>query len=170
MKYNFEQCLAFVLKEEGGFSNNPADPGGATNHGVTKKVWESYTGTEVSTEVIKNLTVEDVTPLYRSLYWEKIKGDDLPSGVDYAVFDFAVNSGVSRAAKVLQSCVGVTADGAVGKQTLDAVELRHGRDLVTDICDQRLEFLQGLGTWPTFGKGWSARVTRVEERAFNMVE
>jgi lysozyme family protein len=169
MKDNFEQCLAFVLREEGGFVNNPKDPGGATNHGITKKTWEAYTGKEATVEDIKNLTIEDVTPVYKTRYWDKIKGDDLPEGLDYAVFDFAVNSGNSRAAKYLQSCLGVVADGIIGDKTLEAVGLRSTRDLVTELCEKRLEYLQSLGTWQTFGKGWSARVARVEERAFHMV-
>lgn len=169
MKTNFEQCLAFVLKEEGGFVNNPADPGGATNHGVTKKVWEDFVGHPVTVDDMKALTIEQVGPLYKNLYWDRLRGDDLPSGLDYACFDFAVNSGVGRAAKFLQRICGVSQDGSIGPATLDAINSHNARTLSTQLCEERLAFLQGLPTWGVFGKGWGARVKRVEERAFDMV-
>jgi lysozyme family protein len=169
MKDNFEQCLALVLKEEGGYVNNPKDPGGMTNLGVTKKVWEEYVGHSVDEAVMRSLGPEDVAPLYKKNYWDKIKGDALPRGVDYACFDLAVNSGVGRAAKFLQQAVGVSADGAVGPATLDAVEKADPRSLATEICDLRLKFLQSLPTWDTFGRGWGRRVAEVEKTAFEMV-
>ena len=170
MKDNFEQCLALVLKNEGGYVNNPADPGGMTNLGVTKKVWESWVGHPVDEAAMRALGPQDVSPLYKAQYWDKIKGDSLPLGVDYACFDLAVNSGVGRAAKILQQAVGVTADGAIGPATLVAVESQNPRTLATEICDARLAFLQTLPTWGTFGKGWGRRVEEVEKTAFSMVE
>ena len=169
MKDNFEQCLALVLKSEGGFVNNPKDPGGMTNLGVTKKVWEDWVGHPVDEAVMRSLGPQDVAPLYKKNYWDKIKGDDLPMGVDYACFDLAVNSGVGRAAKMLQQAVGVSADGAIGPATMDAVEKANPRDVATEICDLRLNFLQSLPTFATFGKGWSRRVAEVEKTAFEMV-
>lgn len=170
MENNFEQCLAFVLKHEGGYVNNPRDPGGRTNLGVTQKVWEEWVGHPVDEAAMRALGPQDVAPLYKKNYWDKIKGDQLPAGVDYACFDFAVNSGVGRAAKTLQKAVGVSADGAIGPATMDAVEKANHRDLATEICDLRLKFLQGLPTFPTFGKGWTRRVEEVEKIAFNMVD
>ena len=169
MQDNFEQCVALVLKHEGGFVNHPKDPGGMTNLGVTKKVWEEWVGHPVDEAAMRALTVQDVAPLYKKNYWDKIKGDQLPMGVDYACFDLAVNSGVGRAAKMLQQAVGVSADGVIGPATLDAVEKANPRDLATEICDLRLKFLQSLPTFATFGKGWSRRVSEVEETAFKMV-
>ena len=169
MKDNFEQCLALILKHEGGFVNHPKDPGGMTNLGVTKKVWEAYVGHEVDETAMRALGPSDVAPLYKKNYWDKIHGDKLPSGVDYACFDLAVNSGVGRAAKILQQAVGVSADGVIGPATLDAVEKANPRDVATEICDLRLNFLQSLPTFATFGKGWSRRVAEVEETAFKMV-
>jgi lysozyme family protein len=169
VKDNWEQCFALILKEEGGFVDDPRDPGGATNLGCTKAAWEAYVGHEVTKNDIKALTPKDVMPLYKSKYWDKIKGDELPSGVDYAVFDFAINSGPSRAAKTLQSVVGVATDGSIGPATLAALETSNIRDIATRICEERLAFLQGLPTWGTFGKGWDARVSRVENIAFRMV-
>lgn len=169
MEDNFEQCLALVLKHEGGFVNHPKDPGGMTNLGVTKRVWEEWVGHPVDEAAMRALTVQNVAPLYKKNYWDKIKGDQLPMGVDYACFDLAVNSGVGRAAKILQQAVGVSADGAIGPATLDAVAKANARDLATEICDLRLNFLQSLPTWATFGRGWGRRVSEVEETAFKMV-
>ena len=169
MKDNFEQCLALVLKHEGGFVNHPKDPGGMTNLGVTKKVWEEYVGHSVDETTMRGLGPADVAPLYKKNYWDKIHGDQLPSGVDYACFDLAVNSGVGRAAKLLQQAVGVSADGAIGPATLDAVASQNPRDVATEVCDLRLKFLQSLPIFATFGKGWSRRVAEVEKVAFEMV-
>jgi len=166
---NWEQCFALVLKNEGGYVDNPADPGGATNLGCTKAVWEQYIGRSVTKDDIKALTPNDVMPLYKAKYWDTIKGDDLPEGVDYAVFDFAINSGPSRAAKALQSVLSVTVDGQIGSATLRALETANPREVATAVCEARLAFLQSLPTYGTFGKGWSRRVAEVEQTAFNMV-
>ena len=166
---NWPQCFALVLKNEGGYVDNPADPGGATNLGCTKAVWEQYIGRSVTKDDIKALTPNDVMPLYKVKYWDTIKGDDLPEGVDYAVFDFAINSGPSRAAKALQSVLSVTVDGQIGSATLRALETANPREVATAVCEARLAFLQSLPTYGTFGKGWSRRVAEVEQTAFNMV-
>jgi len=167
---NFPQCFALVLKNEGGYVDNPSDPGGATNLGCTKATWEAWVGHPVTKDDIKALTPNDVMPLYKAKYWDTIKGDDLPEGVDYAVFDFAINSGPSRAAKTLQSVLGVTpVDGQIGPATLAACETANPRDVATAVCEARLAFLQSLSTYATFGKGWSRRVLEVEQTAFNMV-
>ena len=169
MKENFPQCFALVLKNEGGYVDNPADPGGATNLGCTKATWEAWVGHPVTKDDIKALTPNDVMPLYKAKYWDTIKGDDLPEGVDYAVFDFAINSGPSRAAKALQSVLSVTVDGQIGSATLRALETANPREVATAVCEARLAFLQSLPTYGTFGKGWSRRVAEVEQTAFNMV-
>ena len=166
---NWPQCFALVLKNEGGYVDNPADPGGATNLGCTKAVWEQYIGRSVTKDDIKALTPNDVMPLYKAKYWDTIKGDDLPEGVDYAVFDFAINSGPSRAAKALQSVLSVTVDGQIGSATLRALETANPREVATAVCEARLAFLQSLSTYATFGKGWSRRVSEVETVSFNMV-
>ena len=168
MEDNFNESLAHVLKHEGGFVNHPKDPGGATNLGCTKRVWEEWVGHEVTVDDIRSLTVADVTPLYKKKYWDAVRGDDLPRGVDFAVFDLAINSGTGRASKLLQRAVGVAADGAIGPATLAAVASINPRELATKVCEARLAFLQGLPTWETFGKGWGRRVKETEKVAFNM--
>jgi lysozyme family protein len=168
MKDNFDSALEAVLHHEGGFVNHPSDPGGMTNLGVTKKVWEEWVGHDVDESAMRALTPEIVGSMYKAKYWDKIKGDDLPSGVDYAVFDAAVNSGPGRAAKWLQSCVGVEPDGGIGPKTLAAVLSFDPADLVEDYAKRRLSFLMDLPHWPTFGKGWGRRVAAVQTVASTM--
>ena len=170
MKDNFEQCLALVLKHEGGFVNLKSDPGGMTNLGVTKKVWEEYVGHPVDESAMRALGPQDVAPLYKKQYWDKISGDSLPLGVDYATFDMAVNSGVSRAAKTLQQVLGVGADGKIGQTTISACEAANAREIASGVCEARLAFLQSLPTYGTFGKGWARRVSEVENTVFSMVK
>jgi len=168
MKDNFDACFELMIKHEGGYVNHPKDPGGRTNLGVTQRVWEAHTG-QIATEAeMRGLTRDKVKPLYRKNYWDKVKGDDLPKGVDYAVFDYAVNSGPGRAARTLQRVIGVAQDGAIGPKTLEKVSDANPRELVQDVCEQRMSFLQSLPTWGTFGRGWKRRVEEVEEVAFKM--
>lgn len=168
MQKNFESALKAVLHHEGGYSNNPADPGGMTNLGVTKAVWEEWVGHEVDEKAMRALTPAQVAPMYKAKYWDKVKGDDLPEGVDYAVFDAAVNSGPGRAAKWLQACVGVDPDGGIGPKTLAAVAAFDPAELVEDYAKRRLSFLMDLPHWGTFGKGWSRRVAEVQNVASSM--
>jgi lysozyme family protein len=164
MRKNFAEALEHVLKHEGGYVNHPADPGGMTNLGVTKRVWEEWVGHPVDEKAMRSLTPAQVVPLYKRKYWDKIKGDDLPAGVDYVVFDAAVNSGPGRAAKWLQACVGAEVDGEIGPKTLAAVAAFEG-DLVDDYSKRRLSFLMDLPHWGTFGKGWSRRVADVQSNS-----
>ena len=168
MKDNFESALKAILHHEGGYVNHPADPGGMTNLGVTKRVWEEWVGHEVDEKAMRNLTPEIVGPMYKAKYWDKIKGDDLPTGVDYVVFDAAVNSGPGRAAKWLQACVGVEPDGGIGPKTLAAVNAFDANQLIEDYAKRRLSFLIDLPTWNTFGKGWGRRVAEVQKTGLNM--
>jgi len=158
MNTNFELCLSHLLQHEGGYVNHPQDPGGRTNLGVTQAVWEDWIDRSVSEDEMKALTPAKVAPLYQELYWDRIKADSLASGLDYCVFDAAVNSGVSRAAKWLQTTVAAVPDGAIGEQTLKQVLLTNPQMLIDKYSSNRLAFLQRLATWPTFGKGWARRI------------
>ena len=122
MDYNYDDCIVMLLKHEGGYVNHPKDPGGETNLGVTKRVYEEYLGREVTSDEMKNLQPSDVKPLYKKLYWDRCKCDDLPSGLDLCVFDFGVNAGPGRAAKYLQTMIGTVADGGIGPNTLAKLE------------------------------------------------
>jgi lysozyme family protein len=170
MRSNFAEALQHVLKHEGGFVNHPADPGGMTNLGCTKKVWEEHCGHSVDEKVMRNLTPNDVAPLYKRKYWDKIQGDELPSGVDYIVFDAAINSGPGRAAKWLQACIGVDPDGGIGPKTLAAVAAFDAKQLIEDYSKRRLAFMMDLPTWNTFGKGWTRRVQETEVIGLKMIK
>lgn len=164
---DFERALPKVLAHEGGFANHPKDPGGATMKGVTQAVYDTYRkAKKLATRSVKYITDAELKEIYKSRYWDLVKGDKLPAGINYVVFDGAVNSGVSRSVKWLQRALGRLytgpVDGVVGPATLLAVEMHPDHDALVDaICDLRLAFLKSLKTWPTFGKGWSARVKSV---------
>ncbi|MDG1313930.1 MAG: glycoside hydrolase family 108 protein [Flavobacteriaceae bacterium] len=168
MKGNFESALAMVLKHEGGFVDHPRDPGGATNMGVTLGTYEQWMGRSVTIEEMKALTFDDVAPIYRKNYWDRVRGDDLPSGVDWSVFDWAVNSGPSRSAKALQKIVMVTRDGAIGPKTLYAVANQEPDKIIDAMHTARQRFYERLSTFDTFGRGWSRRNTETRDAALLM--
>jgi lysozyme family protein len=170
MKENFDKCLEMLLKHEGGFVNHPKDPGGITNLGVTKKVYEKWIGRSVTEQEMRDLTPADVGPIYKKNYWDKVKGDYLPSGVDWAAFDWAVNSGSGRPAKAIQRCVGAKVDGAIGKQTLAAVSEHDPKKIIEYVHGIRQKFYEGLKTFDTFGKGWTRRNTETLATAIEMVD
>jgi len=168
MKENWDACFAMVLKHEGGFVNHPKDPGGMTNLGVTRTNWELYLDHDVTEADMRALTPEMVKPFYKKNYWDKIRGDELPSGVDYAAYDLAVNSGTGRAAKYLQQIAGVTVDGVIGPRSMEAIKKCDAEDVVDEVCNMRMDFLKNLGTFETFGKGWTVRVNDVKAKATEM--
>lgn len=173
MHTNFEMVLPEVLKHEGGFVDHPRDPGGATNKGITIATFRAFVDPDGSVADLRALTTAQAGIVYKAQYWDKVKGDDLPSGLDYAVFDFAVNSGPSRAAKYLQRIVGVAQDGAIGAHTLAAVSRLDVEDLIQSLCDERLAFMKrirGGSLWQTFGRGWQRRVDEVLAKALGMVD
>ena len=168
---NFDKCLEKLLMHEGGFVNHPEDKGGITNLGVTARVWEEWVGHPVSEKEMRNLLPLMVKPLYKRKYWDACYADELISGLDYCVFDLAVNSGVGRAVKLLQSCVGATPDGSYGSITNALVKKASSEPnkIIELYSAKRLEFLESLRTFPTFGKGWSRRVAEVKATALEMV-
>jgi len=168
MKQNFDYALTHVLKHEGGFVCHKDDPGGMTNLGCTKAVWEEWVGHEVTEKTMRSLTANDVSPLYKRKYWDKVKADELPAGIDYCVFDAAINSGPGRAIKFLQGVLGVDQDGNIGPKTMAAIKAFDAKDLIQDYSKRRLSFLMDLKHWPTFGKGWAKRVSEVEKTALTM--
>jgi lysozyme family protein len=168
----FDSCFPILLKEEGGFVNNPKDPGGATNLGVTKKTWEAYIGHRVDLITMKMLTPEAVKPLYRSHYWDAVNGDNLPPAVALCAFDFGVNAGPGRAAKLLQSVIGCSADGQIGPGTLRALQAFATANGTAEVVRRyqaaRRDYYRKLPTFGTFGKGWLARTDRIETHALRL--
>lgn len=174
MDRNFARALPLVLSHEGGFSNHAADPGGATNKGVTLATFRAYVKPGGTVADLKAITDEQVATVYYRHYWAAVNAQALPSGIDYAVFDFAVNSGPSRAAKYLQAILGVEQDGRVGPKTIAAAERTDARKVINRLCDNRLAFLKRITSggkllWNTFGKGWDRRVSDVRRDALLMV-
>ena len=166
-----------MIDSEGGFQDDPRDSGnqladgrrGCTNLGVTQAVWEEYVGHKVSTQDMRNLTPALVEPMYRRKYWDACRCNDLPNGVDYLVFDFAVNAGVGRSAKTLQSAVGATPDGAIGPMTLAAINSYPPAELIEKFSQAKEAFYRSLDTFETYGTGWLNRVADVKLKASSMV-
>lgn len=172
MKKNFRAALTRVLAQEGGYVDHPLDPGGATNLGITRRtlaVWRCIKPWwKLPKSKVRALTRREAGRIYRARYWDRVCGDKLPAGVDYAVFDYAVNSGVARAAKALQRVMGAKADGIVGPKTLAAITRHHPKTIIRRLIAGRRSFLQRLRTWKTFGRGWTARVNGVLADALEM--
>lgn len=168
MKKNFKDSLDHVLKHEGGWADHPKDPGGATMKGVTLATYRRHFGKNKSKRALRNISDDELGQIYRAGYWDKCQCDKLPSGVDYAVFDAAVNSGPGRSAKWLQAAVGAKQDGGIGPRTLAKVKEHDAVEVTDTMCDRRLNFLRSLDTWETFGKGWGRRVEGVRATAVAM--
>lgn len=169
MDRNFAKSLKLVLRHEGGWSDHPKDPGGATMKGVTLANFRRYVKPNATKNDLRNISDEQIGTVYRRFYWDAVAGAELPDGVDYAVFDFAVNSGPSRAAKFLQTYVGAVSDGKIGPATIKAVKAKPHAAVIHGLCDARMAFLKRLKTWPTFGKGWTSRVSAVRSDALKMI-
>ncbi len=170
MRENFDKSLQLLLKHEGGFVNHERDPGGMTNLGVTKSVYEEWLGYEVDKQDMMKLTPEDVAPIYLNNYWIKANCDELPSGLDYVVFDWAVNSGVSRSSKGIQKCCGAEPDGVIGPKTLQLVLGQDTNFMIEKFKEVRQSFYEGLNHFDAFGRGWTRRNNEATEVALGMVE
>lgn len=158
MKSNFDKSLKYTLAWEGGYSDHPDDPGGKTNFGVTAAVYNAYRRAKgLPIRHVREITMAEVKDIYKRQYWDRVQGDRLPVGLDYAMFDYAVNSGVARAASALQEVLGLKRDGVVGEITLSKIPDEQER-VVEALCRQRYAFVRRLSTWKSFGKGWTRRI------------
>ncbi|TPW31457.1 N-acetylmuramidase [Martelella alba] len=176
----FTECLALILAEEGGYSNHPKDPGGATMRGVIQRVYDTYRQSKgLATQNVRQISEDELQAIYRERYWNLVHGDRLPPGIDLVVFDGAVNSGPAQSVKWLQRSVNdlrssssqIGVDGLIGPETLNAiVSCPDHRALVNHICNRRLAMLKRLSTWPTFKGGWSARVSHMRANGLTMTE
>ncbi|WP_238481586.1 glycoside hydrolase family 108 protein [Pseudochrobactrum algeriensis] len=165
MRETLTTALDLMFGHEGGYVNNPKDPGGATKYGITHRTLAAHRGVaSVTPAQVRALSKEEAIEIYRRSYWVQSGGDLLPVGIDFMAFDYGVNSGPAQAVKSLQRVVGVTADGIVGGQTVAAVKAFKG-DLIAAYAAERLRFMKTLKTWPTFGRGWQKRVISVEAQA-----
>lgn len=169
MRSTYQSAMVQVFRDEGGYTNDPRDPGGPTNWGITLGDARHYWKADATAEDVRNMPKSVASEIYEKHYALPLHYDDLPAGVDYAVLDYGINSGISRSAKVLQRLVGVPADGSIGPITLQAVSKFKPADLVNKIYDERLRFLQGLSTWSHFGKGWGARCATGRRLALQLV-
>ena len=173
MQSNFAKCLPEILRHEGGWADHPSDPGGATMKGITIGTYRQWKGRAVTKAELRAISDEEVAAIYKRNYWDKVRGDDLPAGLDLVAFDAAVNSGPARGARWLQTALGVAADGKIGPKTIAAAEAADAATAINRALDVRLSFLKaaknkGKPLWPTFGKGWGRRVSDVRKVALGM--
>jgi len=176
MLSNWQNSFELVLDSEGGFSTDPDDKGnqmpdgrpGATNLGVTMMTWEMYVQRQATIDEMKTLTPDDVEPLYKRLFWDKVWGDKQFTGVDYLLFDCAVNTGVAQCVLFLQRAVGAQPDGQLGPLTYAATITHDPKDLIEQFSQQKINFYKGLNN-PKYEKGWLARVAHVKDAALIMV-
>jgi lysozyme family protein len=174
---NWDKSCDMVLAHEGGFTNDQRDLGnhlpdgrqGCTMLGCTQANWEAYIGHKVTQDDMKKLTKDDVKPLYKKNYWDAVSGDLLPSGLDYAAFDFAINAGPAASRKMIQRALGVVADGAIGPNTLKAINEADAKELIQKFSDAKTTFYKGLGNFNVYGTGWLKRVADVQAVANKML-
>ncbi len=167
MLADYDQCLSRLLVHEGGFTNDPRDPGGPTNFGITIADARRFWKNNATTADMQSMSLTVAKGIYRPEYWDSLRCSDLPPGVDDSVFDYGVNSGISRSGKVLRRVVGLSdTDWHVTDEVLAAVRKRDPAALINAINDERMRFLRGLSTFDHFGVGWTRRVTEV--RAFSL--
>ena len=167
MQGNFKECLELVLKSEGGWVNHSSDPGGETNLGVTKRVWEEWVGHPV--ESLKNLTKDQVAPLYEQKYWRPCYGEILPRGLDYSLFTFGVNAGPGRSVKLLQESLGLVCDGVVGPKVREKLGNSNIADVIRGFSNLRRKYYKSLNK-PMFINGWLNRCDHEEKEALNMIK
>jgi lysozyme family protein len=170
MTKNFRDCLELVLKHEGGFVNHKDDPGGMTNLGVTKKVWEEWVGHPVTEKDMRELTPAIVAPMYEMRYWRTSYCEKLPRGLDLLVFSMAVNAGAGRSVKLLQDAIGVVMDGVIGPITMARINEANVETLIDKFSEIRTDYYKGLKGFPVFGRGWLARTESERLQALQMAK
>jgi lysozyme family protein len=165
----YDESLQHLLRHEGGYTNHPSDPGGPTKFGITIADYRRYVKADATAADIKAMTVYEAKGIYRARYWDAQRCDELPAGVDYAVFDYGVNSGIGRSGKVLRRVLSLPdATHKVGDEVIAAARRADAQALIAATCDERLRFLKSLKTWPVFGRGWGRRVADVKAAALAM--
>lgn len=170
MPDRFPACCAETLRWEGGYSNDPYDPGGATMKGVIQRVYDGYRrGKGQPTQAVRMISDAEVLDIYRRNYWDAVRGDELPAGVDMALYDYGVNSGPAQAVRSLQRVLRMNnVDGHLGAATLAAIQNRDPVTLVQELMAERRRFLRSLSTFWRFGTGWMRRCDGIERAAVGM--
>lgn len=173
MKSNFDSAFSHVMQSEGGYVNDPDDPGGETNLGVTKESWAAYLGRPIADGEMKTLTKDVVKPFYKKMYWDAVYGDDLPKGIDYLAFDLSVNAGAKQSIKFMQRAVGAKDDGFMGPATLNAIMKADQRMLILGFTNQKELFYKDIAArkpeQAKFLKGWLTRTSTVATTAQTML-
>jgi lysozyme family protein len=165
----YEEALRRLLISEGGYGNHPSDPGGPTNFGITIHDYRRYVKRDATASDVRAMKIGEAKAIYRRKYWDTMRCADLPAGVDYAVFDYGVNSGIGRAGKVLRRQLGLAdTTSAVTQEVVAAARAVAPARLVAALCEERLRFLKRLRTWPVFGRGWGRRVAEVRAASLAM--
>ncbi len=169
MADRFQTCLACTLHYEGGWSNDPHDPGGATMKGIIQKEYDKFRDMhKLPRQSVRNISDDELQVIYKANYWLLVRGDELPRGVDLAFFDFAVLAGVGQAVKSMQRVLHLAVDGHLGMQTMAAIHEAAPAQLIKDYVAERRRFLRSLSTFWRFGKGWLARCDELEGTALSM--
>jgi lysozyme family protein len=169
MRSTYDVCLPLLLVHEGGYTNHPSDPGGPTNFGITIADYRKYVKPDATAADVRAMRLDEAKAIYRDKYWNSQRCDALPVGVDYATFDYGVNSGIGRSGKVLRRVLKLPDDtSVVSDAVVAAAQSAEARSLIAAICGERLRFLQSLRTWPVFGAGWGRRVAEVKTAALAM--
>lgn len=148
----FDRFIDRLLSHEGGYVNNPADPGGETKFGISKRSYPKVN--------IRRLTREQAVAIYRRDFWERSRADDLAPALGFQLLDAAVNSGIDQATRWLQRAVGVADDGIIGPVTLGALRVSDPADVIARFNAERLEFMTRLSGWQSFGRGWARRIAQ----------
>lgn len=170
MKATYDEATSLIFADEGGYTNDPNDTGGPTNWGITLADARLYWKANATAADVRAMPKSVAIGIYRKHYADPVRYDDLPAGVDYAVLDFAINSGNERAIRFLQKVVGIIPDGTIGKVTLDYTAKMDPKEVINQLYDARMAFLRTLVAWPTFGRGWTARCNRGRKAALVMVD
>jgi|WetSurMetagenome_2_1015567.scaffolds.fasta_scaffold174777_3 lysozyme family protein len=169
MRDNKVGVFDFTYREEGGYSNDKHDPGGATNLGIIQVEYNAFRQSKgLPALSVRQITHAEADEIYSKKYWAKIDGDELPLGIDLVLYDYAVNSGPSRAIAYAQRVLRLRADGVMGPVTMEALKAADAKTFISRYDALRLSFLQGLAIWRYFGGGWKARVRRCTDTALKM--
>lgn len=165
VRSRFNTCLDLVLGHEGGFSNDPKDRGGATNLGITRATLSAWRGRPVTEAEVRALGLGEAKAIYRARYWDVLRCDELPAGIDLMVFDFGVNAGPGAASRMLQRAVGTSPDGKVGPLTIKAAQAADRYAAIDRMAAIREAHYRSLDTFPRFGRGWLRRTAEIREAA-----